>query len=80
MSFGVAELDSDGTAETLVGRADAALYASKETGRNRVTLSLPGDGGHEDIGADTAQIAAMVESTLGGGEIAAPSPPSDDEE
>ncbi len=80
MSFGVAELGPDGTAETLVGRADAALYASKETGRNRVTLSLPGEGGHEDIGADTAQIAAMVESTLGGGEFSAPSPPSADEE
>ncbi len=35
-SFGVAELRPDDTAETLLQRADAALYQAKQAGRNRV--------------------------------------------
>lgn len=78
MSFGVAELAADGTGETLVGRADEALYASKEGGRNRVTLAGPTEsGGHEDLGADTARVEAMVNETLGGGEMEAPAPPEE---
>lgn len=40
MSFGVAEIDEDDSLETIMARADAALYESKRTGRNKVcTLS-----------------------------------------
>jgi len=35
-SFGVALWRPDDTAESLVGRADAALYRAKLNGRNRV--------------------------------------------
>jgi len=35
-SFGVAELGPDDTVDTLLQRADAALYRAKQTGRNRV--------------------------------------------
>jgi len=38
MSFGVAELGADDTVETLLHRADEALYRSKNEGRNRVSL------------------------------------------
>lgn len=38
MSFGVAELGPDDTVETLLHRADEALYRSKNEGRNRVSL------------------------------------------
>ncbi|MFH5805402.1 diguanylate cyclase [Alienimonas sp. DA493] len=36
-SFGVAALEEGDTVESLVQRADAALYVSKESGRNKVT-------------------------------------------
>jgi diguanylate cyclase (GGDEF)-like protein len=36
-SFGVAQLLEDESVEALVGRADRALYLSKQNGRNRVT-------------------------------------------
>ena len=35
MSFGMAEIQPGEDQKALIGRADAALYASKETGRNR---------------------------------------------
>ena len=37
LSIGVAELAAGETTEALFGRADAALYASKAAGRDRVT-------------------------------------------
>ncbi len=44
MSFGATELGPEDTAESVLKRADEALYESKETGRNRVTVFHPGDG------------------------------------
>ena len=41
VSIGVAELEPDETAESLIGRADAALYAAKEAGKNRTVVSSP---------------------------------------
>lgn len=37
MSFGVAEIDAGDSLETIMTRADAALYESKRTGRNKVS-------------------------------------------
>lgn len=39
VSFGIAEVRSDDSSETLFGRADACLYEAKRSGRNRVVLS-----------------------------------------
>jgi two-component system cell cycle response regulator len=38
-SFGVAELASNESADTFLGRTDKALYCAKEAGRNRVIIS-----------------------------------------
>ncbi len=40
-SFGVAELRADDTVESLLQRADAALYRAKQTGRNQVCRAEP---------------------------------------
>jgi diguanylate cyclase len=39
VSAGLAELNPGETMESLIGRADEALYASKRTGRNKVTIA-----------------------------------------
>ena len=39
-SFGVSTYRPGDTSQTLVGRADAALYAAKATGRNKVTVEV----------------------------------------
>jgi diguanylate cyclase (GGDEF)-like protein len=39
VSFGIAELRKDETAESLLGRTDRALYAAKDGGRNQVHVS-----------------------------------------
>jgi len=41
VSFGVAGLGADDTADTLFRRADAALYRAKQMGRNRVERAEP---------------------------------------
>ncbi|HEX4183184.1 MAG TPA: diguanylate cyclase, partial [Caulobacteraceae bacterium] len=41
VSAGLAELGPTETTESLIGRADDALYASKRTGRNKVTVARP---------------------------------------
>jgi two-component system cell cycle response regulator len=41
-SFGVATCRPGDTVETLVDRADRAMYTSKHSGRNRVTVESPG--------------------------------------
>ncbi|GFK92810.1 putative diguanylate cyclase YdaM [Fundidesulfovibrio magnetotacticus] len=37
MSFGVAEIEADDSLESIMARADSALYESKRTGRNKVS-------------------------------------------
>jgi diguanylate cyclase len=37
MSAGVAMLNSNETSDTILARADSALYAAKAQGRNRIT-------------------------------------------
>lgn len=41
ISIGIAQYQEDETPESLMRRADLALYRSKEDGRNRITLALP---------------------------------------
>lgn len=43
VSIGVAERRPDDTIDSLVGRADAALYASKRAGRGRITVDAGGE-------------------------------------
>jgi len=45
ISIGIAERDSDDTEESLVRRADQALYRAKEAGRNRIKLAEEYDEG-----------------------------------
>jgi diguanylate cyclase (GGDEF)-like protein len=40
VSIGVAQVRPDDTATTLLGRADAALYEAKNSGRDRVVVAL----------------------------------------
>jgi len=38
VSSGIAVLKVGDTAESIIGRADAALYRAKETGRNKIVV------------------------------------------
>ncbi len=58
ISGGVAAAREGDTAETLMGRADAALYAAKAAGRNRVFSS--GDNGVEPVAAEAAQPLGLI--------------------
>jgi diguanylate cyclase (GGDEF)-like protein len=55
-SFGVAEFNDGETAESLIARADNALYRAKMNGRNRVELDLPAAEPTELSPADDPQI------------------------
>ena len=54
VSIGIAELIPSETLEGLIARADAALYAAKSTGRNRVVRAADS---HVDTPATARQIA-----------------------
>lgn len=41
VSIGVTEASSDDQPDDLIGRADAALYAAKQSGRDQVAITLP---------------------------------------
>ncbi len=53
MSFGVTELGPDDDGESVVKRADEALYESKESGRNKVTTFGVSEGAGDTAKAET---------------------------
>jgi diguanylate cyclase len=50
VSIGIAQLRSTDTLESLVRRADDALYKSKKSGRNRITSDVSGFSGRPTAG------------------------------
>ncbi len=64
-SIGVAEFFPTETPQTLLSRADDALYASKAAGKNRVTLS---DGGDRDEPKESGHFAVQRVSECEGAE------------
>jgi len=62
-SFGVAELSPDDTVETLLQRADEALYRAKQSGRNRVSRAAAVQGSPAQAPAVSAGEKPVLERT-----------------
>lgn len=64
-SFGVAQLEEGDTTETVLRRADAALYDAKRTGRNRTCSRTQKDGtGEDSVEAEVTETPYRLKATI----------------